>query len=188
VGSVQIILTFLYIWAKFFDEVKLFVESFGNIRTVDYDEYDTIPDNFLNDYVRQSGFHLPTFFNHASTEQFVDGVNVAGLIDSSVPLKTIQAAMMRRVLTNMPDIIRSKGTRHSIKAFLRSIGIDPENSLKIREYGGPTVKQLDSSRERRMDVIGMVTLATSSLITTPFLSSSRVEPGWPERPCWSRCG
>lgn len=180
VGSVQIILTFLYIWAKFFDEVKLFVESFGNIRTVDYDEYDTIPDNFLNDYVRQSGFHLPTFFNHASTEQFVDGVNVAGLIDSSVPLKTIQAAMMRRVLTNMPDIIRSKGTRHSIKAFLRSIGIDPENSLKIREYGGPTVKQLDSSRERRMDVIGMVTLATSSLITTPFLSSSRVEPGWPE--------
>ena len=79
----------------------------------------------------------------------------------------------------MPDIIKSKGTQHSIRSFLRSVGIDPDNSLRIREYGGPSVKQLSSSREKRMEPGAMVDFVTSSLVTTSPLSGSRVEPGFP---------
>lgn len=178
-GSVQIILTFLYIWSKFFDELKTYIDAFATLRTVGYDTNDTVPDNFLEDMVRSYGFYLPKFFSHATLEQFAEGQNIDGLTDINTPLKEIQTIILRRVLTNMPDIVRSKGTQHSIRSFLRSVGIDPDNSLRIREYGGPTVKQLKDSRETRVEPGAMVEFTGSSLVTSCPLSGSRVEPGYP---------
>lgn len=178
-GSVQIILTFLYIWAKFFDELKTYIDAFGTLKTIDYELNETTPDNFLEDYVRQYGFYLPKFFSHATIEQFAEGQNIDGLTDIETPLKQIQTILLRRVLINMPDIVRSKGTQHSIRSFLRSIGIDPENSLRIREYGGSTVKQLKDSRENRIEVGSMVEFTGSSLTITTPLSGARIEPGYP---------
>lgn len=178
-GSVQAILTFLYIWAKFFDEIKLYLDSFGTLKTVSYEEHDMVPDNFLEDLVRSNGFYLPKFFNHATVDQFSEGQYIEGLSDIDTPLKKIQATITRRVLVNMNEIMKSKGTRHSIKTFLRSVGIDPENSIRIREYGGPTTKQLTTSREKRIEPAAMMQLTTGSLIVTPHLSASRIEPGTP---------
>jgi len=179
-GSVQLILSFLYIWSKFFDEIKLYADAFSTLRTVGYDETDTIPDNFLEDLVRQYGFYLPKFFTNSTVEQYADGQYIPGLTDLATPLKKIQSIILRRVLTNMPDIIRSKGTQHSIKSFLRSVGIDPENSIKIREYGGATTKQLSASREKKFEPLGMVNFITSSFVITQPLSGSRIEPGFPK--------
>ena len=178
-GPVQIILSFLYIWAKFFDEMKTFIDSFGTLKTVSYDTNDTIPDNFLEDMIRSYGLYLPKFFNHSTVEQFAEGQNVEGLTDIDTPLKRIQSILTRRVLINMNDIVRSKGTQHSIRSFLRSVGIDPDNSLRIREYGGSTTRQITTSRERRFEPGAMVFFTTSSLVVTPPLSASRVEPGYP---------
>lgn len=179
-GSVQIILTFLYIWSKYFDEMKMYLDSFGTLRSVDYSKLDTIPDNFLEDRIKESGFFFPKLFTNADLDQFVHGDAVDPYEDDSIPLKEIQAEITRRVLVNLPNISKSKGTQHSIKAFLRAVGIDPNNSLKIREYGGPTTKQLGTSRENRTETFGMVDFYSSSYVATPFLSSSRVELGFPE--------
>lgn len=179
-GSVQIILTFLYIWAKFFDELKCFIDAFVTLKTVGYDINETIPDNFLEDAIRSYGVYLPKLFTHSTLEQFAEGQNIQGLTDVQTPLKRIQSILTRRVLINMNEIIRSKGTHQSIRTFLRSVGIDPDNSLRIREYGGPTTKQLTTSREKRFESAAMVALSTGSLVVTPYLSASRVEPGYPE--------
>lgn len=180
-GNVQMILTFLYIWARFFDEMKLYVDTFSTLRTVDYETDDTIPDNFLNDLVKQYGFHLPPLFNDSTIEQYVDGENVnQDIATSTYSLKHVQNELLRRVLVNMPGILRSKGTQHSIKSFLRSIGIDPDNSLRIREYGGPTTKQLSFSREKKREPGVMTEFTTGSLAISAYLSAStRVEPGFP---------
>jgi len=179
-GSVQIILSFLYIWAKFFDELKTYIDAFVTLRTVDYQLNDTIPDNFLEDAIRSYGMYLPKFFNHSTLEQFAEGQNIEGLSDINTPLKKIQAILTRRVLVNMNDIVKSKGTQHSIRSFLRSVGVDPDNSLRIREYGGPTTKQLVASREKRFEPGAFVAFTSSALVVTPPLSASRVEPGFPE--------
>lgn len=178
-GSVQIILSFLYIWAKFFDEIKTYIDAFVTLKTVSYDDEASIPDNFLEDMVRHYGFYLPKFFNNATVEQFAEGQSIEGLTNFETPLKKIQSILLRRVLINMPDIIKSKGTQHSIKSFLRSVGIDPDNSLRIREYGGPSIKQISSAREKRIESSAMVEFLTSSLVTTAPLSASRIEPGFP---------
>jgi hypothetical protein len=180
-GSVQLMLSFLYIYARFFDELKLFIDAFRNLRFVDYDSNETIPDNFLLDIVDEYGFTLPPLFNESSIEQYVRAENINPDISTSEkPLRFVQNELMRRVLTNLPDVLKSKGTQHSIKSFLRALGIDPENSLRIREFGGPTERQLSFARETKFEPGVMAEMITSSFIHTPFLSASRVEPGAPE--------
>lgn len=180
-GNVQLMLSFLYVYAKFFDEIKLFVDSFSSLRYVNYDQTDNIPNNFLNTLVDQYGFNLPPLFNDSTLEQYIRAENIdADISVSDYPLREVQSQLLRRVLINMPDVLRSKGTQHSIKAFLRAIGIDPENSLRIREYGGPTTRQLSFSRETKREPNVMAVFTTSSYVVSPFLSASRVEPGTPQ--------
>lgn len=180
-GSTHLLLSFLYIWARFFDELKLFVDSFGTLRSVDYDSYDTAPDNFLIDIAKEYGFNLPPLFNDATVEQYVDAENIEQdtVSNSTYSLRYVQNQLLRRILVNLPNILKSKGTLRSIKSFLRSVGIDPDNSLRIREYGGPTKKQLINAREVRIEQNVMLQFSTSSLATSTYLSSSRVEPGYP---------
>lgn len=180
-NSVQLLLTFLYIYAKFFDELKLFVDSFSTLKYVNYDETDTIPDALLNSLIKDSGFNLPPLFNNSTLEQYIRAENIEqDLSVSLLSLKHVQNQLLRRVLINMPDIIRSKGTQHSIKSFLRSVGIDPDNSIRIREYGGPTSRTITSARENKNDTGAMVKFISSSFAISPFLSSSRIEPGKPD--------
>ena len=179
-GSNQIIATFLCIWAKFFDDIKLFIDNMAYMKRVDYDLTDTVPDNFLEDIIKSYGLYLPPFFAHSETAPYVNGDDVdASNLSSDVALKKIQAQIMRRVIISLRNTIRSKGTMHSIKSFLRSVGIDPDNSLKIREYGGATTKSISAARDKKMEPNAMASFITSSNISSPFLTASRIEPGHP---------
>lgn len=180
-GSTQLFLALLYTWAKFFDELKLFVSAFSKIHYVDYDENDTSPDIFLPFALREFGIKMPNLFSDAAFAQYKDGEDVDpaySLNDHS--LLSVQNQIMRRVLSNMGDIIRSKGTLHSIEAFFRSIGIDPHNSFKIKEKGGPTARTLGFSREVRIEPMSFLNFENGGEIKSQFLSSSRVEIGIPQ--------
>jgi len=180
-SSSQIIVSFLYIWARFFDEIKLYIDSFSTLKYLDYNKIDNIPNNFIYDLVKMYGFHMPPLFNNSSIEQYVDGENTTHQISSSeFSLKDVQNELLRRVLINIPGVIRSKGTQYAIKSFLRAIGIDPNNSVRIREYGGPTTRSLSFAREKKTDTGVMLQFSTGSLVLSPYLSGSRFEPGFPE--------
>ncbi len=180
-GSTQLFLALLYTWAKYFDELKLFIDAFSKIHYVNYDEKDTSPDAFLPFALRQFGIKMPNLFSDAAFAQYNDGEDV----DPSYSLNehsllSVQNQIMRRVLTNMGEIIRSKGTLHSIETFFRSIGIDPHNSFKIKEKGGPTIRSLDVSREIRLEPMQFLSFENGGVVQSRFLSSSRIEVGNPK--------
>lgn len=174
----QELISLLFIWAKFFDEMKLFVDHFKNLKYVNYDELDTVPDQFIENLSKDIGFNIPRLFNESTLEQFLAGENIddAGLTTS---LKEVQSTIARRILTNINDIIGSKGTQHSIKALLRAVGIDPNGFIKLKEYGGSSEEDLGVAREVVQAFARSIAFTTSSLLTTPFLSASRIEPGYP---------
>lgn len=179
-GSTHMILSFLYMYARFFDELKLYHDQFASLKHVSYDQYDTTPSTFLYDTAKTFGLELPPLFNESSIEQYVYAENLDNEISiEPLPLRTIQDELLKRVLVNMPKIIRSKGTIYAIKAFLRSMGIDPETSVRIREMGGPKVNVIGTAVEHYNTMVPMLYLTTSSLIKSPFLISDRIEPGEP---------
>lgn len=180
VGSTHIILTFLYIWSKFFDDVKLYVDTFGSLKTVDYDLIDTVPDNFLNEIIKSYGFYLPGFFNNSAFDKYTEDDATENTYSHGLAFKTVSARILRRIIVNINDFIRSKGTLHSIRTFLRSVGIDPDNSIRIREYGGQTTKMLGISRTKKIEPLAIVDFVSGTTIATSSpLSGARVEPGYP---------
>lgn len=179
-GSTQLLLSLLYTWAKYFDELKLFVDSFAKLHYVDYDENDTTPDAFLPYALKEFGIKMPNLFSDAAFAQYRDGEDIEATYSlSETSLYSVQNQIMRRVLTNMGEIVRSKGTLHSIETFFRSVGIDPNNSFKIKERGGPTKRDIGSARERHVSPLLFLNFASGSSVTSGYLSSSRVEPGTP---------
>lgn len=179
-GTTQLLLSFLYVWAKFFDELKLFIDTFSSVHYVDYNTKNTAPDHFLPLVLKQYGFQVPSFFVDSSIEQFIDAENIQPVISTDeFSLQYIQNQIIRRVLSNILEIIKSKGTQHSIKAFLRSVGLDPDNSFRIREFGGPTKQQLLHARESKIEPGLMLDFVSGGLAQSPYLSGSRVETGYP---------
>ena len=199
-GTSQLLTSFLFVWAKFFDEMKIFNDSFSKLLTIDYDTDETIPDQFLQFYARYFGFTLPNFFRDATSDQYINGRDNLSSHSTGLPLKYIQNQIWRRILVNLQDILASKGTVHSIKSLIRSVGINPDNNFRIREYGGPTKRSLRDMREKKTEVGSVLDFSgslrrgnsnsrstnaqgkssTMPFLQTGFLSSSRVEVGYPE--------
>jgi len=191
-SNTQILVSLLYIYARFFDEIKLHLDAFSSLRTVDYDTGDqvapdTVPDVFLNTLINNFGFHMPPLFQDADIDQYVRGENVT-IDDYSTNVNTlryVQHTLTRRILKNLPSVLRSKGTQYSIQAFLRAVGIDPNNILRMREVGGPTTQQLQFVRDNKVEPGTMVWFSGSrdsggsQYVASPFLVETRVEPGWP---------
>lgn len=204
IGAPQIISMMLFTWAKYFDEVKLFLDSFSELSHVSYasstGSNSSSPDQFLPFYAQQYGFDLPSPFGMANIMQYVAGDDLLPDRQQAIAgLQVVQNQIWRQILVNLPDIIRSKGTIHSIKSLIRSMGINPDNNFRFREFGGSRVNGMADSRLSRSEVATMLkfsgTMAEDSgfvtavngagipdnkpFLMSPFLSSSRVEVGNP---------
>ena len=180
-GQSQIIQTLLFVWAKFFDELKIYLDNFGKTLHVSYDGKNSAADQLLPKIAEEYGITLPSLFGGSSIDQFIDSQNFG--VDFSLnqlSLKDIQNKIWRRILINIQDIIQSKGTIHSIKSFIRTIGIDPDSNFRIREYGGPTKRNISNQRETKTEVSAMLDMSgTTSLISSQILTASRIERGFP---------
>ena len=181
VGETQVLLGLMWIWAKFFDEIKLYQDAFANTIHVDYANADTVPDQFLQVLADRYGIQLPSLFTGTSIQQFINAENLDTSYNvGQYSLYYIQNQLWRRLLVNINDILSSKGTVHSIKAFIRTLGIDPDNNFHIREYGGPTKRALKVSREQRSEVATLLDFTGGGYSASPYLFGPRVEPGFPE--------
>lgn len=182
-GDTQVILMLLYTWAKFFDEMKLYIQAFGDLLHLDYDSIDTIPDAFLQLFADKFGITLPPLFTGSSIAQFINAENIDNQISTNdYSLQYIQNQIWRRVLLNLQDVLQSKGTIHSVKTFIRSIGIEPDNNLRIREFGGPSFRYLSNARENRSEASTHIDFSGSAHIQSSYLSGSRLETesGFPQ--------
>ena len=197
IGSAQYLTAFLFIWAKFYDEMKIFVDHFSKSLTVDYDDNDSVAEKFLPYVAEHYGFTLPSLFPDADPTQIIHGNDIQSSYTKSVKsLNYIQNQIWKRILVNLNDITKSKGTVHSIKSLLRSAGINPDSLLNIREFGGPTTRSLKGRRQIRSEVAtsidfsGSIGLGPASVspigfastkprLVSTFLSSSRIETGYP---------
>lgn len=152
-GQPHLIASLLFTWARYFDEIKMFLDHFVNVLHVDYDIKETVADTFLPFVANYYGFDLPRVFTDSSIPQYMEGENITpdqGISDLS--LQYVQNQIWRRVLTNMNEIIQSKGTHHGIRALLASIGINPDKLFRFREYGGSRTQDLQDIRRHRTEI------------------------------------
>ena len=193
----QIISQILFMWASAFDEMKIFIDEFSRLLSVEYDKTSTVSDQMLPFLAKYFGLELPKLFNKSNESQFLDGQNIfkSGNVSSALTLKQIQCQIWRRILTEMPHIRKKRGTIDSIKSIFRSMGINPDAPYRIKEYGGSKNNRIVNSFEKRKKNLGYINFSGNyasgslrgdgintavPLFRSSFLSASRVEPGAPK--------
>ena len=195
--SAQLLVSFLLTWAKFFDEIKLFIDNFS-LFFVDYEDLDSVADKLLPALGRNLGIDVPRLFRNSNPDSLFKGLDLeAEATESARTLYQIQNLIWRRLLSDSSNLTLSKGTLDSIRSVFRSSGIEPENIFDFREYGGSKIRSLDGSRKEKKDVVSLLDFsgslehkdesvnvqgvsATSPHLRSAFLSGSRLETGSPE--------
>jgi len=201
IGSGQLLMSFLLLWAKHFDELKMFIDVFSRLVNIDYDKNVSAPDKFLYHLGRYYGLDLQSIFSNVGFEQFFENIAINNQESlSTFSLQKIQNEMWRRILVNLKSLQRSKGTINSIKGLIRTIGVNPDTIFEFREYGKPQRKYLSDSRKnisknlnfldfsgslakrtiaQQTSVDGQGFSKTTPYMLSPFLSGSQIEIGWP---------
>ena len=153
-GSAQIIASILFVWAKHFDEIKMFLDQFGRQKWVDPVTPGTIADAFLPQLAQTYGLYMPELFSNATYGQFFGRETIdTGAVLSDNGLQYVQNQIWRRILSDIVEITRSKGTLHSIKSLIRDMGINPDSNFRFREFGGSRTGRLSDQRIKRSTLL-----------------------------------
>jgi hypothetical protein len=170
--NVQLFLSFLYIFANYFDELKIFVDAIVNINNFSYNTYETPPSNFLLDLNKINGLNVNNILNTSFNPIEYSSQEIIDENGKKLSVREIQDEILKRLLINSNFILKSKGTLESIKMLMRCIGIDPDISLRIKEHGGKNTK-ISSMREIRKKIDGMLKFDSDSYVTSSFLRKTR---------------
>ena len=149
-GSGQLLASFLLIWAKHFDELKIYIDTMSRIHDYGLQDNDVPVDNYLLQTGRKYGLELPGLFNETSSHIFNEKAELANSKLSNFSLQQVQNKIWKRILNNYQDILKQKGTISSIKQIIRTVGLEPDKYFNIREFGGNKRFYLEGLREKRI--------------------------------------
>tara|TARA_R110001592_G_scaffold188358_4_gene433566 strand:+ start:36656 stop:40153 length:3498 start_codon:yes stop_codon:yes gene_type:complete len=179
IPSSQILSSLLFIWGSFFDEIKVYLDSFSKLHDLSHSSMDSVPAQFLQSLGRKYGLNLPNSFSDAKIEPYTNGKNLSNDIPySNYSLRQIQEHLWRRLLAEVPSIRRMKGTQQSVKSTMLALGVNPDTNFRIREYGGSKTKKLANRYKEYSTWYNSIDFSIGS----PFLQSRDVLAGYRHEP------
>ena len=143
-------LLFVDMIGHFYDELYYQVKQLEEINNRDESVYEGLSKDLVYDVAKSLGWTLQSGFDTAELyksllgnvdEEFNFNQNQGQVTQSfvkqeSFPHKDIETQTWKRILNNMPLLLKSKGTKQGIRNLMTAYGI-PETILNIKEYGGP---------------------------------------------------
>jgi hypothetical protein len=128
-----------------FDITWAYIKKLTSIHKREEHPFDGMPNNLLYDVAKSMGWKLShgkdreELWNYAlGTDKFGNPVQSGSL--ASKPIEQYTHEIWRRIVNNIPYLLKTKGSARAVKALIATYGI-PQTFLSIREYGGPVIKK-----------------------------------------------
>lgn len=124
------------IWARFFDQLKMYISSITNFLNVDYESINKnkIIGMQIPILCKMYGIKFKELLPTATKEKLNnENLNYQDIV-SEHSIRKIQNILWQRFLINTQDFLRSKGTVRSIESSFNSFGIDFSKFIDIKEY------------------------------------------------------
>lgn len=124
------------IWARFFDQLKMYIASIANFLNVDYDSINKhkIVGMQIPILCKMYGIKFKELLPSPTKQKLNnENLNYEDIL-SNFSIRKIQNILWQRFLINTQDFLRSKGTINSIKSTFRSFGIDYTKFIDIKEF------------------------------------------------------
>lgn len=135
----QELIKLISIWARFFDQIKMYIDSFTELLNFDYDT--------INNGKKIDGMILPLALNHAGFKfreiqalpilEKLENKNLTHQdVMSVLSIRQIQNILWKRFLLNSKDYLMTKGTKKSINSVFNSFGLEASKYISIKEVNG----------------------------------------------------
>ena len=136
---------FVNMIAQHFDIIWTYINNLTSTKTREEHPKDGMPNDLLYHVASSMGFNLLNGNSAKELWRYALGVDSDGIAAqdatvtgiASLSNNNITKEIWRRIVNNLPYILKSKGTSRSVKALLTCFGI-PSTVLTIKEYGGPS--------------------------------------------------
>jgi hypothetical protein len=102
----------------------------------------------------------------------VPGSGVYNVRFSKKSQKEVTQEIWNRILATMPYMLKSKGTKQSLKALIATYGI-PTSILRIQEYGGPTIEGREPDYLIRQKFSKALDFKGAQYLTVPWYQTAR---------------
>lgn len=134
----QSMLLFFSMIGQHFDNIYFHTKAIENSRGLGYKQTGNISDKLLYDILKSFNWDAKNLAADNQLWNLVFGVDSDGNLVNETPAKKRNFEVWRRIVNNLPYLLKHKGTRQGIYALLSCYGI-PSSNLSILEFGGPEV-------------------------------------------------
>jgi len=161
------LLLFFSMIGQHFDNIYFHTKAIENSRGLGYKQTGNISDKLLFDILKSFNWDAKNLATDNQLWNLVFGVDNEGNEVNINPAKKRNYEVWRRIVNNLPYLLKHKGTRQGIYALLACYGI-PSSNLSILEFGGPELTE----EEKGKLVIDNITTALK------FVSGSNIKVEW----------
>jgi hypothetical protein len=129
-----------------FDITWAYIKKLTSINQREEHPYDGMSNNLLYDVAKSMGWKLTHGKDRSDLWKYALGTDATGSRLQTGLLKSksdeqITHEVWRRIVNNIPYLLKTKGSARAVKALISTYGI-PQAFLSIREYGGPMVEDV----------------------------------------------
>jgi hypothetical protein len=171
-------LSFLEMIGQHFDIIWSYINGINRIRKVSNKSTDGISDKLVYTLLENFGWDPKTPFSGHQLWKYAFGTNEDGLAntnqnalgDNVSPSYTPEQArnqVWRRILNNLPYLLKHKGTKKAINAIMACYGV-PSSLLTIVEFGGPANSGSQSTKYTYEDRTAALNIARDEYLTVDW--------------------
>ena len=118
-----------------FDTIYFYTKAIENSRNLTYSSTG-IADKLLFDKLKSMSWEALNLGVDTKLWEYIYGEDSDGNVTQTNPAKKRTNEIWRRIINNLPYLLKHKGTRRGIHALMSCYGI-PSSNLSIMEFGGP---------------------------------------------------
>jgi hypothetical protein len=120
-----------------FDVIWVYINSLTKLKNPEHKSDKGFSNELVYTMLESLGWNGKKAFDSQFLWEYALGLNKDGTQKYQQSLKSANEEVWRRILNNLPYLLKHKGTARSLKAVMACYGV-PQSLLTIMEFGGPT--------------------------------------------------
>jgi hypothetical protein len=150
-----------------FDNIYFYTKALENSRGLGYKSKGGISDKLLFSGLKSLSWDAVNLGSDEDLWHYAFGLDKEGNISEEKSAKERTNEIWRRLINNLPYLLKHKGTKRGIHALMACYGI-PASNLSIMEFGGPEVSDEQKGKLIMDNLTTVVNFSTGSAIKIPW--------------------
>ena len=169
------LITFVNMLGHHYDIVYSYINHMSKIHSREENPKLGMPNELLYSVAKQFGWNLIDGNQQQDLWSYVLGTTEAGapqtgsnsVNGTSMSAKDRTYTIWRRIVNNLPLLLKSKGTKRSVQALLSCYGI-PQSMISINEYGGPRLERAPVYEKLNFDYALNLSASAAGTVTVNY--------------------